>query len=1052
MLNQEHEFERKIRDIVPEGEKLESFLEDCNPYSKETVEDKVNAYEKFAERVFGLNIEWFHREWVDMYLRHERCCVMAPRQHGKCQSAGTLIETEAGLVPIEKITTGTCVISMTEDLKIVKSKVVDCFPNGKKQCIRMKLSSGKEISSTPNHKYYTIDGWKELSSLSIGDWVATPRTTDVAFEREEMDIRLVKFLAYFIADGCRSEYTPRISTTHPKRIDELKEIITSFGGWFNPQKGYTNYLSYGKNNPLANILYETDLHMKYSYEKFVPDCIFQLPNNQLSVFLNRLFSCDGWASVSGGERETCQIGYGTASEQLAKQVQLLLLRFGIKSRVDRRRAMLNGRNMRDGFMVLIQQKDDMLSFIRQIGFFDKDISAVEKALKNKSCEGIDDCIPPTYRKHLKHSAHWHRCNSGLRIDNGYATSRSKLQKLLDESDFIQRLQTSDVYWDQITSIKDDGVHETYDLQIEDTHCFVAEGIITHNTTVLAIVFPLWISFFSRDKAFLIVSNIMDHSTHIIEEIRRNIFDNELLNLMRSEERERIWTRTKVVTNKNCTILCRPYRYNIKGGTYDHVLCVPQDTLIETKGGGRRIDEVKEGMEVKTHLGRFKKVLRIFNNPPKPLYEIRYGKNGSVSVTGNHPVLAKRGMQQPKFIKAERLWMTDKLCYPLRGKVEMLRIPQIGRKPSASSMRVLSSLAEENRHRRFVYYPIKSITKKNTIKRLYNLEVEDDNSYVANGVAVHNCDEGSLYKDHDIFFRAICPTVVARKGHIMVIGTPESELDLLYELKLKAEQEDSTYVFKRYQAIDDEGHPLWPEKYSKDHLIKVKENDGSIQFIREYMCEMVDQNTQAFPPRLIVKAFDLNESFRTSPVEGYVYHMGSDLAISPQGDYIVHLVLGKGSDGRLLVTNMLRSRGRGGSEYASQVDTIDNLYKTYNPVRCCIDRSLYGDALINSLKVDRHVPAEGFDFHPEMRNMVVNNLVRLFENERIIIPRMQSSHDTIMQTDILVSELSKFVITNTRTGQRTYASVGKHDDSVMALAMAAWSADQQRKFLPYMRAI
>lgn len=36
--------------------------------------------------------------------------------------------------------------------------------------------------------------------------------------------------------------------------------------------------------------------------------------------------------------------------------------------------------------------------------------------------------------------------------------------------------------------------------------------------------------------------------------------------------------------------------------------------------------------------------------------------------------------------------------------------------------------------------IKSITRRKiTTEKLYNLEVENDNSFIANGVVVHNCD-------------------------------------------------------------------------------------------------------------------------------------------------------------------------------------------------------------------------------------------------------------------------------------------------------------------------
>jgi len=45
------------------------------------------------------------------------------------------------------------------------------------------------------------------------------------------------------------------------------------------------------------------------------------------------------------------------------------------------------------------------------------------------------------------------------------------------------------------------------------------------------------------------------------------------------------------------------------------------------------------------------------------------------------------------------------------------------------------------------------------------------------------------------------------------------------------------------------------------------------------------------------------------------------------------------------------------------------------------------------------------------------------------------------SDILVKELSEIVAMETKTGKETYRGVGAHDDSVMALALAAWAADE-----------
>ena len=42
-----------------------------------------------------------------------------------------------------------------------------------------------------------------------------------------------------------------------------------------------------------------------------------------------------------------------------------------------------------------------------------------------------------------------------------------------------------------------------------------------------------------------------------------------------------------------------------------------------------------------------------------------------------------------------------------------------------------------------WYKVKNITKTNTLKRVYNLTVEGDNSYVADGIVVHNCQDLSI---------------------------------------------------------------------------------------------------------------------------------------------------------------------------------------------------------------------------------------------------------------------------------------------------------------------
>ena len=62
-----------------------------------------------------------------------------------------------------------------------------------------------------------------------------------------------------------------------------------------------------------------------SAEKFVPDAIFGLSDEQIARFLGVMYACDGHVYCSD---RLAQIGYTTISERLARDVQHLLLRLG----------------------------------------------------------------------------------------------------------------------------------------------------------------------------------------------------------------------------------------------------------------------------------------------------------------------------------------------------------------------------------------------------------------------------------------------------------------------------------------------------------------------------------------------------------------------------------------------------------------------------------------------------------------------------------------------------------------------------------------------------
>ncbi|MGK7905238.1 MAG: replicative DNA helicase [Hormoscilla sp.] len=185
-----------------------------------------------------------------------------------------------------------------------------------------------------------------------------------------------------------------------------------------------------------------DCQIKTAHNKTIPPIVFKLRKSQLALFLNRLFCTDGWATVSSNGQS--QLGYATASEQLARQIQHLLLRLGIIAAI--KKSYFKSQDPpNDAWQINITDSESIRTFISEIGIFGKEenLSLVQASLAQRRHQNNCDIIP---------------------------------------QDFLQELATSDVYWDEIVSIASVGLQQVYDLTIPETHNFVANDICVHNTS------------------------------------------------------------------------------------------------------------------------------------------------------------------------------------------------------------------------------------------------------------------------------------------------------------------------------------------------------------------------------------------------------------------------------------------------------------------------------------------------------------------------------------------------------------------------------------------
>ena len=248
-------------------------------------------------------------------------------------------------------------------------------------------------------------------------------------------------------------------------------------------------------NALTRWLESLGLWGRAARFKFVPEVIFRSRECSVAVFLNRLYATDGWATVLATGQ--AQLGFASVSERLARQVQHLLLRFGIIASRKRKTVLYQGAR-RPCWQLDITDAASIRKFASGIGIFGKErqIERVLAAIENKRPHNNRDLIPKEVWKQIedaKGEFSWAEvarriglAGEGLNLHIGRrGLSRGRLARIAEalNSNRLRALATSDLYWDRIVSIEYLGRKHVYDLTIPETHNFIANDICVHNTAL-----------------------------------------------------------------------------------------------------------------------------------------------------------------------------------------------------------------------------------------------------------------------------------------------------------------------------------------------------------------------------------------------------------------------------------------------------------------------------------------------------------------------------------------------------------------------------------------
>jgi replicative DNA helicase len=247
------------------------------------------------------------------------------------------------------------------------------------------------------------------------------------------------------------------------------------------------------NRTLKSWLQGLNLWRRIENSKAIPASIFKLERQQLALFLNRLFAADSWSTVLiTGE---AQLGFASASETLVRQVQHLLLRFGIIANVRQGRIPLKNGNDR-AFQLDITDDESILIFADEIGIYGKELvlERVKQAIMLIRQSGSFVIEIDNWSESALCQPHEPVAVLAPRADfkshvSAQANSVAVLPRQFDwlasnrDSDPFFRLANSDIYWDEVVAIEYMGDKQVYDLTVPVTHNFIANDVCVHNTAL-----------------------------------------------------------------------------------------------------------------------------------------------------------------------------------------------------------------------------------------------------------------------------------------------------------------------------------------------------------------------------------------------------------------------------------------------------------------------------------------------------------------------------------------------------------------------------------------
>lgn len=418
--------------------------------------------------------------------------------------------------------------------------------------LKINTNGNHSLRVTKNHKVFVWnEGFieKNASELKPGDYLISLNSNMIELNKDLVKDYEIIILAYLIGDGNfqKSGTGFRFTNSDDDMLSDFEKCINDYGFTSYKKVKYADKSSFdivvnsgmgvGHNrygidenkNQIKKFydIFNVNKNLD-SYTKYVPDIVMKTSLRQKGIFLNRLYSCDGFVGIKNIDRRSGTIDYHSNSIELIKGIQQLLLDLGIIGNVCERysHAVVTGIRGRPikSYSIHISGVNNFNKFYETIGFIKKmksdrlhcllDISngnSFGELLPNMNKWILDLKLSKKLQKYRRVGTKKDiqlKAENMMRVIKKYTTSKltptrfyiKKMLKLIERKypdivctepyKFLKFISESNLTYYEVNEITETKEHDifVYDVEVKDNHnLFVGDfaPFLVHNSVALA---------------------------------------------------------------------------------------------------------------------------------------------------------------------------------------------------------------------------------------------------------------------------------------------------------------------------------------------------------------------------------------------------------------------------------------------------------------------------------------------------------------------------------------------------------------------------------------